>query len=117
MKRIVLWVVGLSLMAAPALLEPAGARTPARQTASGLSGSSGSSSGRQVFTRNCARCHGADANGNKGPALTGRSLNQDEIEEMVGAGQPPRMPAFEKRLSSAEITAVAAYVRSLSGRS
>jgi len=117
MKRIVTWVVGLSLMAAPAFLEPAGARTPARQSASGLSSSSGSPSGRQVYMQNCARCHGADANGNKGPALTGRSLNQDEIEEMVSAGQPPRMPAFAKRLSSAEIKTVAAYVRSLSGRS
>jgi len=117
MKRIVLWVVGLSLMAAPALLEPAGARTPARQTASGLSGSSGSSSGRQVFARNCARCHGASGQGKNGPKLAGKSLGQDAIEQTVSDGRPPKMPAFGKQLSASEIKAVAAYVRSLGGKS
>jgi mono/diheme cytochrome c family protein len=80
-------------------------------------GMTGSVSGRQLFLRSCAGCHGSDARGKKGPALAGRSLNQEEIEEMVGAGQPPRMPAFGSRLSLEEIKAIAAYVRSLGGRS
>lgn len=136
MKRTISIIAGFSsVITVLALVGPVAARAPAPITRSRLSyapaGSPAprapragthevggvSASGRQVYMRNCARCHGGDAIGKKGPALVGRSLNQDEIEEMVSAGQPPRMPAFGKRLSPDEISAVAAYVRSLGGRS
>jgi mono/diheme cytochrome c family protein len=121
MKRMISMVAGLSsVMTALAFAGPAGARPPgARLRASCLeaSGPQSADAGRQLFMRHCARCHGADAKGGKGPALAGRSLNQDEIEEMVSAGQPSKMPSFKKQLSGAEIKTVAAYVRSLAGRS
>jgi mono/diheme cytochrome c family protein len=130
MKRMLSMIAGLmSAMTILAFAGPVGARAPApgarpRVSSPETSGRTPraairveSASGRQVYMRNCARCHGGDANGKKGPALVGRSLNQDEIEEMVSAGQPSRMPAFGKQLSADEISAVAAYVRSLGGRS
>jgi len=114
MKRMLSLVAGLSAVwLALTLGSPVGARTPPPRGGSAANEGQGSVSGRQVFMRKCARCHGADARGKKGPALVDRSLNQDEIEEMVGAGQPPKMPAFGKQLSAAEIKAVAAYVSKL----
>jgi cytochrome c oxidase cbb3-type subunit III len=113
MKRMLSLIAGLaSVWLALTFGGPVGARTPPRGCFEANEGRS-SVSGRQVFMRNCARCHGADARGKKGPALAGRTLNQDEIQEMVGAGQPPKMPAFGKHLSAAEIKAVAAYVSKL----
>jgi mono/diheme cytochrome c family protein len=114
MKRIVSWVVApLSLVVAMAFMGPAGARTPARRGHSRQSDHQGSASGRQLYMRACARCHGADARGKNGPRLVGKSLSQDEIERTVTDGRPPKMPAFGKQLSSTQVKAVAAYVRSL----
>jgi mono/diheme cytochrome c family protein len=123
MKRIVTWVVApLSVVVALAFMGPAGARTPAPGTRvrvghSGQSGPKGSALGRQLYMRACARCHGADAKGKNGPRLVGKSLSQDEIEQTVTDGRPPKMPSFGKQLSSTEVKAVAAYVRSLGSRS
>jgi mono/diheme cytochrome c family protein len=113
-KRIVSWIVGpLGVVVVLACMGPVGARTSARGVRSGHSGHKDSASGRQVYMQNCARCHGADAKGKNGPRLVGKSLGLDEIEKTVTEGRPPKMPAFGKRLSSAEVKAVAGYVRSL----
>jgi cbb3-type cytochrome c oxidase subunit III len=113
-KRIVsLIVASLCVVAALAFTGPAGARTPARRVRSQHSGPKASAAGRQVFLRNCARCHGADAKGKNGPRLVGKSLSLDEIERTVTDGRPPKMPSFGKQLSPAEVKAVSAYVRSL----
>src|SRR5262249_13183273 len=97
-----------------------GARTPGIRWRVGgpePGGPQSSDAGRQVFMRNCARCHGANAKGGKGPALAGRSLKEEGNGEMVSTGRPSKMPSFKNRLSDAEIKAVAAYVRSLKGGS
>ncbi len=76
---------------------------------------------RGLFAENCARCHGLD-----GCARTfhGRLLGAQnftdakwraatsnaEIIHAIKTG-PKRMPAFAKKLSDAEIEAVAAYVQ------
>jgi mono/diheme cytochrome c family protein len=118
MKRIVSWVVApLSLVVAMAFMGPVGARTPARRGHSRQSGHQGSTSGRQLYMRACARCHGADARGKNGPRLVGKSLSLDEIEKTVTDGRPPKMPSFGRQLSSTEVKAVSAYVRSLGARS
>jgi uncharacterized membrane protein len=76
-------------------------------------------SGRDIFKRICAGCHGASGEGKVGPRLAGtlRSYSIAEIQTIVTNGRPPRMPAFRDQLSPDEIRAVAAYVGSMmSGR-
>jgi len=117
MKRSVLWTLGVSYVTISlALMGPAVAETSARQDQSGQSGSSGLTVGQQVYSRNCAACHGADGKGKTGPRLVGTSLSSDAIEKKVTNGGT-QMPAFKDRLSPTEIKAVAAYVRSLGGGS
>jgi cbb3-type cytochrome c oxidase subunit III len=115
MKRMSSMIVGLTSVAtALAFVSPAGART--RHNGAGRSSQKGSASGRQLFARNCARCHGAAGQGRNGPKLAGKSLDQQAIEQKVTDGGS-KMPSFKKQLSSAQIKAVAAYVQSLGSRS
>src|SRR5438552_1452731 len=119
MKRTISTSIGLSYVVALAFVGPVGARTPAPGTRLrvGRAGqSSHQGSGRQVFMRNCARCHGASGQGKNGPKLAGKSLGQAAIEEKVTDGGG-KMPSFKKQLSSDQIKAVAAYVQSLGSRS
>src|SRR5262245_1823704 len=55
-------------------------------------------SGRQVYMRNCAVCHGDDGKGKSGPRLVGNSLSLDKIEKKVTDGGS-QMPSFKKQLS------------------
>src|SRR5688572_14346940 len=77
---------------------------------------------RSLYLQNCARCHGADGRANtpwgrklEAPDLTAsdvQSKSLSNIQRAVKNGRP-NMPAFGKRLSPAQISAVARYVRSL----
>src|SRR6266566_5220685 len=97
MKRMSSMIAGLlSVATALAFVGPAGART--RHGRSQQSSHQGSGSGRQLFMRNCARCHGASGQGKNGPQLAGKSLGQDAIEEKVTDGGS-KMPSFKKHLS------------------
>lgn len=71
--------------------------------------------GRDVYAKQCARCHGADGGGgigkklNDGSATTKYPDPAAMVELMVdGQGQ---MPSFAKTLTPAEIDAVIRYVR------
>lgn len=79
--------------------------------------------GREVYTANCVRCHGADGAGRtrmaemveppdmSDPAWQrGRSASRMIASVANGRGQ---MPAFKKKLSKQEIAASVAYVRTL----
>jgi mono/diheme cytochrome c family protein len=75
-------------------------------------------SGKELFANNCARCHGADAKGGKGPDLTSAKrqskwADSEEplIKRITNGGLI--MPKFGKRLKPEEIKAVADYVRTL----
>jgi ubiquinol-cytochrome c reductase cytochrome c subunit len=71
-------------------------------------------SGRLVFRRQCASCHGAQAQGRgAAPPLANVGLGREEIEAAVREGIPPLMPAFGKRLRPDEVRAVADHVASL----
>jgi ubiquinol-cytochrome c reductase cytochrome c subunit len=71
-------------------------------------------SGRLVFRRQCASCHGAEAQGRgAAPPLANVGLSREEVEAAVREGIPPLMPTFGKRLRSDEIRAVADYVGAL----
>src|SRR4051794_24264238 len=68
--------------------------------------------GKKVFQGNCGSCHtlsAAATSGQVGPNLDGVSLSAAEIESIVRGGRGA-MPAFDGRLSGAEISAVAAFV-------
>ncbi|NDD27800.1 MAG: hypothetical protein EB084_05970 [Proteobacteria bacterium] len=83
--------------------------------------------GGAIYAQNCATCHGLKGKGD-GPvasSLTSRPTdftsgvlrhgsNDEELVKSITLGIPSTgMSGFKGRLSEAEITAVAAYVRSL----
>lgn len=74
---------------------------------------------RQLYTRNCARCHGADGHGQ---TTLGKSLDTPDlssaknmplgtVENKIRNGDGS-MPAFKKKLKAADITSLAKFVRS-----
>ncbi len=78
-------------------------------------------SGAKIFVGNCASCHGADGKGiaaMKTPDFTDPSvqaaLPDASVTKTIREGKPgTAMPAWEGKLSEAEITAVAGFVKSL----
>lgn len=77
-------------------------------------GESAGTSGRLVFRRQCAGCHGAEAQGRgAAPPLANVGLGPGEVEAAVRSGIPPLMPALGDRLRPDQIRAVADYVGSL----
>jgi mono/diheme cytochrome c family protein len=70
-------------------------------------------SGADLFSANCAGCHGASGEGGVGPVLAGGLSRFGSIEEVatfVSTGVPGRMPGFETRLTPEEIEAVVDHV-------
>jgi len=74
---------------------------------------------RGLFAESCATCHGKDGRartfhgrlvGAQNFTDTHWQATDDEIIDAIKTG-PRAMPAFEKKLSPAEIEALAAYVR------
>jgi cbb3-type cytochrome c oxidase subunit III len=82
--------------------------------------------GKQLYTRNCASCHGINATGGSGsdisppaPDLTDAEWmhgdSEGEIFHVIKNGIPPdlNMPAMGERLKDPDIWNVVNYVRSL----
>lgn len=76
---------------------------------------------QDLFQKNCARCHGADGKGDTelgklfdSPDLTNSSIQRMSPKKMASSISNGKggMPAFKKKLSSKEITALVKYVRS-----
>jgi cytochrome c6 len=77
----------------------------------------------QLFSRNCAKCHGKDgrAKGLKAKVVGARNLTDAEWQDRVSderlfnsiSNGKGKMPAYGKKLSEAEINSLANYVRSL----
>ncbi len=74
---------------------------------------------KELYLRNCARCHGADG---KSQTELGKTLDAPDLTEekhstkktiRVITNGDSEMPAFGKRLKKTEIAALAKYVRSL----
>ncbi|MGQ0543607.1 MAG: c-type cytochrome [Blastocatellia bacterium] len=79
-------------------------------------------SGEELFKANCARCHGNNGEGGKGPNLTtekkkAKWKDSDEkiVKKITKGGFI--MPSFKKKLSETEIRTIAAYVRNLKSQS
>jgi mono/diheme cytochrome c family protein len=73
-----------------------------------------------LFAQNCSMCHGTDGKGTRTaapPDLTSRSiqtgLSDQQILDTIRYGKPGRMPAWSGKLSDAQISELAAYVRTL----
>ena len=74
-----------------------------------------------LFMTNCASCHGAQGTGNPGvgtpnfqdPSIQ-RTLTEPQIRRTISNGIPGRMPAWSGRLTDAQITELASYIRSFS---
>ncbi len=71
--------------------------------------------GRQVYTANCAACHGASAQGGVGPALHGERARKNTTAAIAWIKNPlPPMPKlYPAVLSEQDVRDVAAYVESL----
>lgn len=73
--------------------------------------------GREVYTNNCASCHGRTGRGGVGSKLDqGRAVERypDPGEQIALVTEGVRaMPAFGLKLSEAEIEAVVRYIREI----
>ncbi|MSW45550.1 MAG: c-type cytochrome [Actinobacteria bacterium] len=70
--------------------------------------------GQQIYTQNCASCHGQKGGGGIGTKLAGlveKKYPNIADQEAVIANGRSSMPKFGSRLSAAEINAVARYER------
>ena len=79
----------------------------------------GEASPRSLYVQNCARCHGSNgqsqtAQGRKLEAddLTTSTASTAKIIRMITNGRGD-MPGFRRKLSAAQISSVARYVKSL----
>ena len=85
----------------------------------------GQDAGEKVYKAKCATCHGADGAGATpvGKATKARDFRSDEVKketdeewtQIVVKGKS-KMPAYDKKLTDAEIKEVVAYVRALSSK-
>nr|WP_255216751.1 cytochrome c [Pseudenhygromyxa sp. WMMC2535] len=86
-------------------------------------------SGKQIYDRHCARCHGDDGRPTKASPGARDLSNRSYIDSLgdkkiraaimsgrpaMGPGQPPAMPAFGNQFSEPELQVLIGYVRSLS---
>lgn len=73
--------------------------------------------GREVWSDNCARCHGSSGGGGSGVKLSDGRAEElyPDVADMhaVITGGKNAMPAFGGSLSPEQIEAVAAYVRTV----
>jgi cytochrome c oxidase cbb3-type subunit 3 len=69
---------------------------------------------KAFFSANCASCHGADGKGAFGPDLRKVESKDDaDITSRIKEGSPKGMPAFEAKLTAAELTKLTEHVKSL----
>lgn len=100
---------------APEVPALSGAR-PAEGGPPGLSASDQSAiiaTGRQLFLKNCAHCHGADGHGNEGPDLHNLDSTDEQIAKRIRNGKKGQMTAFAGKLSSEDIRDVIIYLHTL----
>jgi mono/diheme cytochrome c family protein len=69
--------------------------------------------GRSLFLKNCAHCHGADARGDEGPDLHALDFSDQWIANRIRDGKKGKMTAFGGKLQPADIDALVAYLHTL----
>jgi cytochrome c oxidase cbb3-type subunit 3 len=70
-------------------------------------------SGRALFLKNCAHCHGANARGDDGPDLHNLDWTDKQIADRIRNGKKGQMTAFDGKLKTTEIESIIAYLRTL----
>ena len=89
------------------------------QVTSASAAFAGEASPRSLYVQNCARCHGSNG---KAQTALGRKLEADDlttstagdakIVRMITNGRG-KMPGFKRKLTSAQISSIAEYVKGL----
>ena len=104
-------VLGVFILAAVAYFAAGISFIPANDAIVSASG------GAEIYTANCARCHGADGKANtaKGKRVEATDLtsdwNRDEARGIrIITNGKGEMPSFKKKLTAAEIKMVFNYV-------
>jgi mono/diheme cytochrome c family protein len=69
--------------------------------------------GRALFLKNCAHCHGAEAHGDDGPDLHALGWTEEQIANRIRHGKSGQMTAFAGKLPPSDINLLVAYVRDL----
>ncbi|HYL28200.1 MAG TPA: cytochrome c [Candidatus Nitrosotalea sp.] len=71
--------------------------------------------GQQLFTQNCAVCHGPQGQGAEAPAIKGEASRKDlaKLEEWIKKPAPPMPLLYPKPLGDQDVADVAAYVETL----
>ena len=69
--------------------------------------------GYELFSMNCAHCHGADARGDEGPDLHGLTKSDARIAALIKNGIKGEMPKFGSKLSEADVQALVSFLRTL----
>lgn len=76
--------------------------------------------GKQIFIKQCAKCHGDNAKGKIGPNLTDRDFRyggkDKDLKKSIKSGRKGGMPAFNGILTDKQIDAVIAFIRSIEGK-
>ncbi|MGI9054493.1 MAG: c-type cytochrome [Pyrinomonadaceae bacterium] len=97
------------------------AKTNSHQTVVNFSGQK-SASAKTLYLNNCARCHGANGTADTelgklydAPNLRDRKVKKMSRKKMTGIIQngDGSMPAFKKKLSAKETSALVNYIRTL----
>ncbi len=91
--------------------KPPGGDTPRLVSASGQAARV--DAGKQLFLKNCAHCHGADARGQEGPDLHKLDWTDEQIAKRIRSGKKGQMTAFAGKFSTDDINKVIAYLRTL----
>ena len=118
MKSRIIKIGAIAVYGALAGLFLCGNPLVSERLAPGFAASAQTLSGAELFKANCARCHGDDAKGDRGPDLTtekkqAKWKGSDEklVNKISNGGFG--MPKFRNKLKPEEIKAIAGYVRSL----
>ena len=95
---------------------PAAVATTASTSASSSSAMGDAAHGKQIFSTNCASCHGATGHeGGVGPSLTNEKSkkNYQQTIAWIHNPQPPMPKLWPSPLNDKDVQDVAAYVQSL----
>lgn len=99
-------------------------KDPTEEELLALAGDNGKiTSGKELFVKNCAACHGAEGQGGIGPNLTDAYWIHDQgryadLYKMVKVGVPDKgMPPWGGVFGAQEMISVALYVHTLRGTS